>query len=155
LTEVGLPGFEPILDSRDALAADCFIEGAIVIRGDGWHEVRDIARTVESSVRVKFLEFSQETPHCRLAGFRESRAKDNRVARFPQDEKPLPKETKDVGHPLGAGIGNVAKGIQEHMWMLKVGPKDWHTTTKEVIPPDLVLLVNERVQRRREIDGIE
>jgi hypothetical protein len=58
------------------------------------------------------------------AGFRESGAKDDRVVRFPQDKKPLPKETKDAGRPLGAGIGNVTKGIQEHMGVLKVGPED-------------------------------
>ncbi len=35
LTEVGLPGFKPVLDARDALSADSRSEGAIVIRSNG------------------------------------------------------------------------------------------------------------------------
>jgi hypothetical protein len=154
-SKVRLPGFEPVLYSGHALSANGVLEGSVFIRCCRRHEERNVAGTVLSSMGVKVPELSQYFLNFGLSRFGNVGSKDHLIPRFPENKEPFPEKAENVRDPLGPSIRHMAMWIIVHLGMLEVSPEDRHTAAEKLIPPNLVLLVDQWAQRWRELIRIE
>jgi hypothetical protein len=141
--KVGLPGFEPVLDSGHSLSANGVLEGEVFIRCCRRHKERNVAGTVLSSMGVKVPELRQYLLDSRLSRFGNVGSKYHLIPRFPEDKETFPEEAENVRDPLGPSIRHMAMGIILYLSMLEFSPEERHTTAEELIPPNLVLLVDQ------------
>jgi hypothetical protein len=75
---------------------------------------------------------------------------------FPQGEEAFPAEAQDIGDPLlGAGLRHVTTRSIKQMGLLKVHPEQRHTVAEELIPPNLILLMDKRTQGKRKFIWIK